>query len=190
MALAVLGLGSNRGDSLRILESAIRSLEEMLREPRRASLYRSDPLYITDQPPFLNTALAGFCDGEPAALLEAVHRIEAAHGRDRRHERRWGERTLDIDILLFGEQALCLPSPRRGEAPLLEIPHPRLKERRFALEPLLELLPEARDPVTGERLASVLAALPPQGIYLFPDGNHGRQFFGSCGTSGPPGQYP
>jgi 2-amino-4-hydroxy-6-hydroxymethyldihydropteridine diphosphokinase len=179
VALAILGLGSNRGDSFGILESAILSLGKILRDLRRASLYRTEPLHVPDQPPFLNTALAGFCDCEPPALLEALRRIETAHGRERRNERRWGERTLDIDILLFGSRVVYLPPLRQGDPPLLEIPHPRLKERRFALEPLLELLPEAKDPVTGESLSSVLAALPPQGIYLLPDGNHGKQFHGS-----------
>jgi 2-amino-4-hydroxy-6-hydroxymethyldihydropteridine diphosphokinase len=141
---------------------------------------------VTDQPPFLNTALAGRCDCEPPVLLEILRRIEAVHGRDRPNERRWGERTLDIDILLFGDRVVYLPPPRPGAPPLLEIPHPRLKERRFALEPLLELLPEARDPVTGESLSSVLAALPPQGIYLLPDGNYGNQSYGPGGTFEPP----
>jgi 2-amino-4-hydroxy-6-hydroxymethyldihydropteridine diphosphokinase len=182
----VLGLGSNRGDSFRILESAILSLERLLRSPRRASLYRTVPLYVADQPPFINTALTGFCDCEPPAFLEALHRIEEAHGRNRLNERRWGERTLDIDILLFGDRVVYLPPLRQGEPPLLEIPHPRLKERRFALEPLLELLPAARDPVTGESLASVLAALPPQGVYLCSDGNHDNQFYGPGRVPGPP----
>jgi 2-amino-4-hydroxy-6-hydroxymethyldihydropteridine diphosphokinase len=188
MALVVLGLGSNRGDSFRILESAVLSLEKVLRNPRRASLYRTEPLHVTNQPPFLNTALAGCYDREPLALLDILCRIETAHGRDRPNERRWGERTLDIDILLFGDRVVYLPSPGRNEPPLLEIPHPRLQERRFALEPLLELLPEAKDPVTGRSLSSILAALPPQGIYLLPDGNHGNLSCGSGGALEPPRQ--
>jgi 2-amino-4-hydroxy-6-hydroxymethyldihydropteridine diphosphokinase len=103
---------------------------------------------------FLNTAVSGCYDGGPWELLDEIHRIEAAYGRDRSRERRWGERTLDIDILLFGGLVVA-------EGPGLEIPHPRLHERRFALEPLLELSPDARDPRTGRYFREICAELPP-----------------------------
>jgi 2-amino-4-hydroxy-6-hydroxymethyldihydropteridine diphosphokinase len=116
-------------------------LEKILSSPRRASIRETEPLHVEDQPAFLNTAVLGYCAMEPEKLLEAVNRIEARYGRDREKERRWGERTLDIDILLYGDMVM--------RTPRLEIPHPRLGERLFALDPLLELLPEARDPVSG-----------------------------------------
>jgi 2-amino-4-hydroxy-6-hydroxymethyldihydropteridine diphosphokinase len=112
----------------------------------------TSPLYVPDQPRFLNTAVSGFWNFSAPELLAALHTIEAAYGRNRSRERRWGERTLDIDILLFGDLVL-------SEPPLLEIPHPRLRERRFALEPLVELLPEARDPVTGRLFRDILAEI-------------------------------
>jgi 2-amino-4-hydroxy-6-hydroxymethyldihydropteridine diphosphokinase len=156
--LVVLGLGSNRGDSRNILEGAVTALGDILRAPRRASVFETEPLYVTDQNRFLNTAVSGRYQGSPRELLRAVQAIEAAFGRDREKERRWGERTLDIDILLFGDLVVSDP-------PALEIPHPRLTERRFALTPLLELVSDAADPRTGVSYRSLCAGLPPQGIY-------------------------
>lgn len=148
-SLVVLGLGSNRGDSWAILAGALECLGGILRDMKAAAIIETEPLYVLDQPRFLNTAVSGFWDLSPRELLKAIHGIEASYGRDRRRERRWGERTLDIDILLFG--GLVVSDP-----PELEIPHPRLRERRFALEPLVELLPEARDPVTGRSFREIL----------------------------------
>ena len=155
-SLAVLGLGSNLGNSRHIILDAAKALEEVLTELRRASLYETEPLYVTDQGRFINTALAGYFDGSAGELLKRVNEIEGRFGRDRARERRWGERPLDIDILLFGNQMINDND--------LEIPHPRLKERRFALEPLLELLPGALEPGTGLSYKAICDALPPQGV--------------------------
>ena len=152
----VLGLGSNLGDSRRIVVDAIAALEQALMDVRAASLFETDPLHVTDQGRFLNTAVMGLYSGTPRELLSRIHEIEARFGRDRQKERRWGERTLDIDILLFGDLTL-------NESDL-QIPHPRLRERRFALEPLLELLPNAVEPVTGLSYRSICDALPEQGV--------------------------
>ncbi|GHT56462.1 2-amino-4-hydroxy-6-hydroxymethyldihydropteridine diphosphokinase [Spirochaetia bacterium] len=161
--LTVLGLGSNRGDSIHgdppnILRGAIRALEAVLEDLKTAGMLESEPLHVTDQSRFFNTAVSGFYWGEALELLDSIHKIEASFGRDRSREQRWGERTLDIDILLFGDQIISRP-------PLLEIPHPRLRERCFALVPLLELLPNAIDPLTGISYQSILDGLPDQGIY-------------------------
>ena len=157
----VLGLGSNLGDSRRIVLDAVSALEQVLTELRRASLYETAPLYVTDQGRFINTAVAGFYAGNPVELLSRIQMIEAGFGRERAKERRWGERTLDIDILLFGEKRAVFSSAENGMN--LELPHPRLKERRFALEPLLELLPDALEPGTGISYRSICDALPDQG---------------------------
>ena len=159
--LIVLGLGSNMGDSRRIVLGAMDVLDGILQGMRRASLYETAPLHVTDQKSFINSAVAGFFPGDDNAesareLLSVIQGIERDFGRDRSRERRWGERTLDIDILLFGNLVL-------NEADL-EIPHPRLNERRFALEPLLELLPDALDPGTGISYRDICGALPDQGI--------------------------
>jgi 2-amino-4-hydroxy-6-hydroxymethyldihydropteridine diphosphokinase len=137
------------------------ALGAALKDMRRASFYETEPLHVADQARFLNTAVAGFYPGSPWELLAFIHKTEAAFERDRSKERRWGERTLDIDILIFGDTSVSVPPP--GE-PSLEIPHPRLCERQFALLPLVELLPEARDPRTGILFRAVLDGLPPQGV--------------------------
>jgi 2-amino-4-hydroxy-6-hydroxymethyldihydropteridine diphosphokinase len=137
-------------------------------ELRAASLYETEPLYVTDQGRFINTAVAGFypeplAQGSPDSrrarnLLSRINEIEARFGRDRSRERRWGERPLDIDILLFGGLSLSEVD--------LGIPHPRLRERRFALEPLLELLPEAVEPGTGVSYREICDSLPDQGVRI------------------------
>ena len=161
-----LGLGSNLGDSCRIVLDAVKALEEVLTGLRMASLYETKPLYVTDQGCFINTVVEGdytVPEGSSPldsakALLNCLHEIEASFGRDRARERRWGERFLDIDILLFGD--LIVSSPE------LTIPHPRLKERRFALEPLLELFSDATEPGTGLFYRDICAALPDQGVRI------------------------
>ena len=157
----VLGLGSNKShgllDSRKILTGVIPALGELIREMRVSSFYETSPLYVTDQPVFVNAAVAGFYPASPGELLEATRRLEAQFGRDRARERRWGARSLDIDILLFGSLIV-------SEPPVLEIPHPRLKERRFALEPLLELVPEALEPGTGMAYSRICVSLPDQGV--------------------------
>ena len=154
--LTVLGLGSNRGDSQNIILGAITELKKHLKGLCCASLYESEPLYVMEQPCFLNTAVSGLFSGSPKELLEIIHIIEASFGRDRSKEIRHGERSLDIDILIFGNIVY-------SSADLI-IPHPGLKERRFALEPLLELLPNAVCPQTGETYQSICDSLLDQGV--------------------------
>ncbi len=156
-ALIVLGLGSNAGDSRQILEDAIAAISRRVGRLCFASVYKTAPMYVTDQPDFFNTAVSGYFDGSPFELLSFVNTIEADFGRDRSKEQRFGRRTLDIDILLFGNEII-------NEPPKLIIPHERLHERAFALVPLLELLPKALDPRTGISFKEILAALPDQGI--------------------------
>jgi 2-amino-4-hydroxy-6-hydroxymethyldihydropteridine diphosphokinase len=103
---------------------------------------------MTDQPDFLNAVVAIETTLDPYELLSFLHEIEIARGRQR--ITRWGPRTLDLDILLFADVA--------QDGPDLTLPHPRLTERRFVLEPLLEIAPEAKLP-DGTPLRSVLDAL-------------------------------
>lgn len=153
-----LGLGGNVGDTAAAFRSAFRSLAAFLRDARISSFYRTRPRYLEDQPPFLNAVVSGRTLLGPRELLAAVQGVEAVHGRDRSREIRKGPRTLDIDILLYGDAVLDFPD--------LVVPHPGLPERLFALVPLLELAPGLVDPRTGTSFSELAAALPDQGIYL------------------------
>jgi 2-amino-4-hydroxy-6-hydroxymethyldihydropteridine diphosphokinase len=153
-----LGLGSNLGDSKATLLAAFERLERVLEGARLSSFWRSRARYYVDQPDFLNAAVSGKTELSPRELLAAVNAIEAEFGRDRSAEIRKGPRPLDIDILLYGRRLVA-------EKDLI-IPHASLRERKFALLPLLELAPGLVDPASGASYASILASLPPQGIYL------------------------
>ena len=156
--LTVLGLGSNLGDSRAIILEAVEELKNVLSQLRRAPLYETAPLHVTNQSRFINTAVAGYYGGSPRELLKRLHSIEESFGRDRLSERRWGERKLDIDILLFGDMQI--------NSLELIIPHAMLKERRFALEPLLELMPGALEPGTGIPYSNICERLPDQGVKM------------------------
>jgi 2-amino-4-hydroxy-6-hydroxymethyldihydropteridine diphosphokinase len=155
--VCILGLGSNKGDSVRQILDAIEDLSVFLRDIRRASLYETEPIGVTDQNNFINTCISGSFSGGPEELLEKIQAIERKYGRDRRHERRWGERSLDIDIILMDDLILPPPSP-------VEIPHPCYTERQFVLIPLLELLPDCVDPQSKRPLRAILEELEDQGV--------------------------
>ncbi len=168
-SLVVLGFGSNRplmsgaavGNQVpllppAILKAAVQRLESILSGMKVSSLYHTRAMYVTDQPDFYNMAVSGMYRGTPYELLAAVQEIEREFGRDRRSERQKGERTLDIDIELFGNTVICEKN--------LRIPHEFLKERQFVLVPMLEILPECAEPVTGETYRDILARLPDQGV--------------------------
>jgi 2-amino-4-hydroxy-6-hydroxymethyldihydropteridine diphosphokinase len=151
-----LGLGSNRGRSPEILASAVERLSSIVKGLRASSVYKSSPLYVTDQADFLNMAVTGECPLPPLDLLDEVQRIEEDFGRDRSTERIKGERSLDIDILLYGDEEISLPR--------LIVPHPLMLERKFVLLPLLELDPGLALP-DGSGLGDAFDALGTQGIY-------------------------
>jgi 2-amino-4-hydroxy-6-hydroxymethyldihydropteridine diphosphokinase len=153
-----LALGSNIGDSSAILRSAFAALNDCLVAARISRFWLSCARYIAGQPDYVNAAIHGRTRLSPRELLNKVNSIESAHGRDRSVETFKGPRLLDIDILLYGESLVAEPD--------LVIPHPGLRERKFALLPLLELDPSLREPHSGDRYADILASLPPQGIYL------------------------
>jgi len=153
-----LGLGSNRGDSRAILGSAVAELRKHLDEVRSSSIWKSAPLYLADQPFFLNLVVEAWTELTPQALLDLTSGIEAQFGRNRSQERNKGPRNLDIDILLYGSRQVTSES--------LTIPHPRISERKFVLLPLLEIAHDLVHPVTGLAFSSLLAELQAQGIYL------------------------
>lgn len=148
---AYVGLGANLGDR----EGSLRRALELLGaepgiEVTAVSAFReTDPVGYLDQPRFLNGACAVETDLPPRALLERLLAVEQALGRARQQEDRWGPRTIDLDLLLYGEVTV--------DEPGLTVPHPRLTERSFALEPLLELDPDLHLP-DGRGLRGLLRA--------------------------------
>jgi 2-amino-4-hydroxy-6-hydroxymethyldihydropteridine diphosphokinase len=151
-----LSLGSNLGDRRGFLEQAVRRLGLLLRELRVSSIYETAPLYLAAQPRFLNIVVAGRTRLAPGALLAGCLAIETELGRTRAGSAPKGPRPIDIDLLLYAD--------RKITAAQLHIPHPGMLERRFVLEPLLELEPGLRDPASGLPLAQALEALPAQGV--------------------------
>jgi 2-amino-4-hydroxy-6-hydroxymethyldihydropteridine diphosphokinase len=156
---AFLSLGSNLGPRERNLDAAVRALSGFLEDVRRSSIYESRPMYVEQQPKFLNMVVSGLCALQPGELLDRILSLEVRLGRDRDNFTPKGPRIIDIDILLFG----CRIVEQEG----LRIPHPRLKERQFVLIPLLELAPDLEDPVSNRPLAESLGALEDQGVYIF-----------------------
>ena len=152
MALAYLSLGSNIGDLAANLRSAIERLEAPdLRILRVSPVYETEPMDVNDQPWFLNLVVEAETDLPPASLLARTTAAEQAGARQRTTPK--GPRTIDIDILLYGTDVV-----RSDE---LEIPHPRMIERRFVLAPLADLAPDLLHPVAHRTIRELLDAAPP-----------------------------
>ncbi|MHB0896228.1 MAG: 2-amino-4-hydroxy-6-hydroxymethyldihydropteridine diphosphokinase [Spirochaetales bacterium] len=152
-----LGLGSNIGDKAATIRLAVGMLAEFIHDLRLSGLWLSKARYVLDQPDFLNGVVSGSTELSPQELLVAVNRIEASLGRDRGAVAPKGPRTIDIDILLYGDRIISDDT--------LIIPHPGMRERKFVLLPLFQLAPDLIDPVSGRAFQEFLAELPPQGIY-------------------------
>ncbi len=157
MERVYIGLGSNLAEPREQLRSALMALDALPDSQLAAvsSLYASDPLGPADQPRY-NNAVAALDTGlSPLQLLDALQAIELAQGRERKADR-WGPRTLDLDILLFGERML--------DEPRLTVPHYHLHARAFVLYPLAEIAPQNLQLPDGRRLAELLSACPFEGI--------------------------
>ena len=152
MTRAFIGLGANLGDRERSLR---RALELLAAEPKlelvRVSAFReTEPVGLTEQPRFLNAAAEVETALRPRQLLDRLLAIERRLGRRRDEGPRFGPRPIDLDLLLYGDETV--------EEPGLSVPHPRLAERRFALEPLAELDPALEVPGEGP-VSTLLAGL-------------------------------
>jgi len=162
-----LGLGSNLGDREAALEDAGLALAARgVRITARSSLYLTEPVGGPPQGWFLNAALAGETDLAPEALLAACLEAEAELGRVRGV--RNGPRTLDADVLFYGDLVRKAPDP--------VIPHPRLHERRFVLVPLAEIAPGLVHPVLGQTVAELVARCPdPSAVRPYPSAGAGAR---------------
>jgi len=154
-AIAFIGLGSNLADPLVQVRQALMELESIpgTRVTARSSLYRTSPVGYLEQPDFINAVASVQTTLKPQALLAALLAIENRHGR--RRTMRNAPRTLDLDLLLYGEAVFDQDG--------LTLPHPRLHERAFVLAPLAEIAPEAMVPGMG-RLQDLLARVDCNGV--------------------------
>jgi 2-amino-4-hydroxy-6-hydroxymethyldihydropteridine diphosphokinase len=145
VTLAYVGLGANLGDREGTIRAAVADLPGVVAV---STLRETDPVGITDQPRFLNGVAVLETELAPRELLDGLLAVERRLGRER--GRRWGPRTIDLDLLLYGDEVI--------DETGLTIPHPRLHERRFVLEPLADLAPELVVPGHG-RVKDLLAKL-------------------------------
>jgi 2-amino-4-hydroxy-6-hydroxymethyldihydropteridine diphosphokinase len=137
---AYIALGSNLGDRASTIAAALRALDRVdgIRILRTSTLIETDPVGPVGQGPYLNGVVCVLTTLDPRGLLDALLAIEQSLGRERATEERWGARTIDLDLVLFADTIL--------DEPGLTVPHPRLHERRFVLQPLVEIAPDARHP--------------------------------------------
>jgi 2-amino-4-hydroxy-6-hydroxymethyldihydropteridine diphosphokinase len=157
---AYIGLGSNLGQPAQQLRAALRELEDLpeTRLIRHSSLYLSPPLGPSDQPDYVNAVAILATSLDAHSLLDQLQAVEQRYGRERGEH--WGPRTLDLDLLLFGED--------RINSPRLQVPHPQMLRRAFVLVPLFELAPDLELPGLGP-LAEALQGIPDRRLDLLPE---------------------
>ena len=149
MVPVAIALGSNLGDRQLLLRKAVAALGQYLQQLRVSTFHETDPVGVGDQPRFLNAAATGYTTLPAHDLLHALIDIERQLGRERPYP--GAPRTLDLDLILYGDFIV-------NERDLV-VPHPRFRDRSFVLEPLAEIAPKIVEPVSGENIAGLLAAL-------------------------------
>jgi len=150
MVEVFIGLGSNVGDPVANLKEALTRLAEHVTLERVSSAYLTDPVGLREQPRFLNAVVRARTELDARELLSVMARLEDEMGRQR--DVRFGPRTIDLDLLLYGN-VTC-------QEPGLSLPHPRMADRRFVLVPLSEIAPAIRMPPDGWTVAELLSRLP------------------------------
>ena len=152
MDRVAIALGSNLGNRREHLDFAVSKLQALVRNLAVSRYYDTAPVGVSGpQPLYLNAAAVGDTRLSARDLLDALLAIERERGRERPQAN--APRTLDLDLILFGDAVVAEPG--------LTVPHPRFRERRFVLEPLAEIAPEFGDPVTGKKVSELFAALSP-----------------------------
>ena len=151
MSRCAVGIGSNLGDRLAHIAAAINGLGAVSRVAGVSALYETAPIGGPEQGSFLNAVVVVDTAHTPVGLLRELLAIERARGRVR--TTRWGPRTLDLDVILWDQERIAIPG--------LTVPHPRMTVRRFVLEPLLEVWPDARMP-DGSAVAAAIGAVAAQ----------------------------
>ncbi len=158
MAEVYIGLGSNLGDRLANLAGARDAIARQAGEIRAASsIYDTAPWGPVPQQNYLNQVVHAATALQPRELLNVLHEIERAFGRDRKHEVRYGPRTLDLDILIYGDQTVAEDG--------LTLPHPRIAERAFVLVPLAEIAPQLS--LTGTPIRELLGRIDTATVALY-----------------------
>lgn len=143
-----LSLGSNVGDRAKNLHAAIAALEQAgVRVTRRSSLYETEPVDLREQPWFLNCVTEGLTEVPAVMLLKELRKIETRMGSKKLVAK--GPRLIDVDILLYGEETI--------DTPELQVPHPRMTERRFVLVPLAEIAPNLKHPAWTKTFSELAA---------------------------------
>jgi 2-amino-4-hydroxy-6-hydroxymethyldihydropteridine diphosphokinase len=161
MPHALIALGGNVGDVRATFKKAIAHICGIAQATllARSSDYATPPWGETQQERFINACIEIDTSLDPHALLFVLQKIEAKFGRDRAREKRWGPRTLDLDLIAYDDVSITRPE--------LTLPHPRLFERAFVLVPLAEIAPERA--IAGRSIQSALGALSTEGIERLPD---------------------
>lgn len=144
----LLGLGANLGDPVAQLARAVAALSPAVRVEAVSSVYRTEPVGYADQPDFYNLVIRGWTVLDPPGLLRAAQAVETALGR--RRSFRDAPRTMDVDLLAYGDRVMRTPA--------LTLPHPRLHLRGFVLHPLVEVAPEWRHPVLARTARELLSS--------------------------------
>ena len=157
-ARAFIGAGANLDEPVRQIQRALDELEKSpgVRLGAVSSLYRTQPMGPIAQPPFINAVFSLECGMSPKDLLALLLSVEEKMGRIRRE--RWGPRVIDLDLLFYDDAIIS------GQG--LEVPHPRLHERRFILTPLVEIAPDVVHPILKKSASDLLDALPAEGPWV------------------------
>lgn len=160
-----VGLGSNCEPRLEFLRYGAARLRSILGAFRASGVYETQPLYEEDQSAFLNACCVGLTRLTPTQLLQQLQEAERAAGRTSTG-RRYGPRTLDLDLLLYGQEVIDQPG--------LTVPHPRLPEREFVLIPLVEVAADWQHPASGHTVRELARRVTREGIRLYEDDEEGE----------------